>query len=229
MQSSKFPNLIPAPPKHNDASPPVPARVAEVRPRALRASSSRKTATNHACVQCRKTKTKCDGRQCARYTTTLSGERLNRLTHAFNEQKGGLNHLETILAAMRSGTDADAVEPMAWIRIGESVESVVSCIESKSRAVVVFQRSVHGFNHRCRQPSQEQVHRNTVRQNSVTRRHHFRSRRRAIDLGPRTQSYFSYNFGNLPFSSGIKANHYPAVAQQGQLQNYYAKHNRAMM
>lgn len=48
-------------------------------------------------------------------------------------------------------------------------------------------------------------------------------------LGSRTQRYFSYNFGNLPFSSGIKANHYLVVAQQGQLQNYYAKHNWAMM
>lgn len=50
-----------------------------------------------------------------------------------------------------------------------------------------------------------------------------------IDLGSRTKSYFSYHFGNLPFSSGIKANHYPAVAQQSQLQNYCAKHNWAMM
>lgn len=156
MQSSKLPNLAPAPPKHDDASPPVPAHIAEVRPRprASRASSSRKTAANHACVQCRKTKTRCDGKQpCARCqsgsnvctydTKTLSGERLNRLTHAFNEQKGRLNHLETILAAMRGGTDAEAAELMAWIRIGESVESVVSYIESKSRAVVVSQRSVH--------------------------------------------------------------------------------------
>jgi hypothetical protein len=50
-----------------------------------------------------------------------------------------------------------------------------------------------------------------------------------IDIGSRTRSYSSYNFGNLPFSSGIKANHYPAVAQQGQLQNYYTKHKWAMM
>jgi hypothetical protein len=50
-----------------------------------------------------------------------------------------------------------------------------------------------------------------------------------IDLSSRTQGYFSYNFGNLPFSSSIKANHYPAAAQHGQLQNYYAKHNWAMM
>jgi hypothetical protein len=76
---------------------------------------------------------------------TLSGERLNRLTHAFNEQKGRLNHLETILAAMRAGTDAEAAELMAWIRIGESVESIVSYIESRPRADVVTQRSVRGF------------------------------------------------------------------------------------
>ncbi|KAI1009508.1 hypothetical protein LB504_003123 [Fusarium proliferatum] len=51
-----------------------------------------------------------------------------------------------------------------------------------------------------------------------------------IDLDSRTKSYFSsYHFDNIPFSSGIKANHYPAVAQQSQLQNYYAKHNWAMM
>ncbi|KAF4957243.1 hypothetical protein FGADI_3308 [Fusarium gaditjirri] len=50
-----------------------------------------------------------------------------------------------------------------------------------------------------------------------------------IDLGSRTKSYFSYHFGNLPFSCGIKASHYPAIAQQSQLQNYYAKHNWTMM
>ncbi|KAF5968429.1 conidial development fluffy [Fusarium coicis] len=51
-----------------------------------------------------------------------------------------------------------------------------------------------------------------------------------IDLGSRTNNYFSsYHFGNLPSSSGIKANHYPAVAQQSQLHNYYAKNNWAMM
>jgi hypothetical protein len=173
MQSNKFPKLAPAPPKRDDTPPPVPvpARVVEVRPRASRASASRasasrtsasrastsrRTAANHACVQCRKTKTKCDGKQpCARCQSSsnvctfdakmLSGERLNTLTHAFNEQKGRLNHLETILAAMRTGTDAEAAELMAWIRIGESVQSIVSYLESKSRAVVVSQRSVHSF------------------------------------------------------------------------------------
>lgn len=50
-----------------------------------------------------------------------------------------------------------------------------------------------------------------------------------IDLKARTQCYFSSNFGNLPFSSGIKANHYPPAAQRSQLQNYYAKHNWEMM
>lgn len=72
----------------------------------------------------------------------LSGETLNRLTNAVNEQKGRLNQLETILAAMRNGTDSEAAEVMSWIRIGESVESIVSYIESKSRAVIVPQRYV---------------------------------------------------------------------------------------
>ncbi|KAM0207699.1 hypothetical protein ACHAPQ_006589 [Fusarium lateritium] len=235
MQSSKFPNLAPAPPKHDDASPPVLARVAEVRPRASRASASRKSTTNHACVLCRKTKTRCDGRQpCARCqsssnvctydTKTLSGERLNRLTHAFNEQKGRLSHLETILAAMRTGTDAEAAELMAWIRIGESVESIVSYIESKSRAVVVSERIV-GANNQAKSKFIETLFDRTEWLDGTI----FEADGMPTDLGSRTQSYFSYNFGNLPFSSGIKANHYPAVAQQGQLQNYYAKHNWAMM
>jgi hypothetical protein len=72
----------------------------------------------------------------------LSGETLNRLTNTVNEQKGRLHQLETILAAMRNGTDSEAAEVMSWIRIGESVESIVSYIESRSRAVVVTQRYV---------------------------------------------------------------------------------------
>ncbi|CAG7564718.1 unnamed protein product [Fusarium equiseti] len=217
----RFPNLAPAPPRH---STPVPQEEQPPqRPRPPRVGSSRKASTKNACVPCRKTKTKCDGKQpCARCQSSsnaceydakiLSGERLNRLTHAYNEQKAKLmeketrlSQLETMLAAMREGTDAEAAEIMSWVRIGESVEAIVSYIESKSNAVVVHSRTewLDG----------------TI----------FEAKATSVDLGSRTQSYFSYHFGNLPFSSGIKANHYPAVAQQGQLQNYYAKHNWSMM
>ncbi|KAF4483438.1 Conidial development fluffy [Fusarium agapanthi] len=212
----RLPNLAPAPSKPEPPAPPQ-RQSQTARPRAARASSSRKYATNHACVPCRKTKTKCDGRHpCARCqfssnvctydNKVLSGETLNRLTNAVNEQKGRLNQLETILAAMRNGTDSEAAEVMSWIRIGESVDAIVSYIESRSRAVVVPQRA-------------EWLDGTTFEADDMN-----------IDLGSRTKSYFSsYHFGNLPFSSGIKANHYPAVAQQSQLQNYYAKHNWAMM
>ncbi|KAI7769589.1 hypothetical protein LZL87_003079 [Fusarium oxysporum] len=87
----------------------------------------------------------------------------------------------------------------------ESVKSIVSYIESKSRAAVVPQKT-------------EWLDGTTFETDAMN-----------IDLGSRTKSYFSYHFGNLPFSNGIKANHYPAVAQQSQLQNYYAKHNWAIM
>ncbi|KAM0548165.1 hypothetical protein ACHAPJ_009963 [Fusarium lateritium] len=239
MPSSKFPSLAPAPPKHDIASPnPALAlnrRASEVRPRAPR-TGSRKASTNHACVQCRKTKTKCDGKQpCARCqfssnvctfdTKTLSGERLNRLTHAFNQQKGRLNQLETILAAMRNGTDAEAAEVMSWIRIGEPVESIVSYIDSNSKAVILPQR-LTGVNHQAKSKFIETLFdRGEWLDGTIFEA----DAMPGIDLGSRTKSYFSYNFGNLPFSSGIKANHYPAVAQQGQLQNYYAKHNWSMM
>ncbi|KAH7193829.1 uncharacterized protein B0J16DRAFT_336078 [Fusarium flagelliforme] len=236
----RFPNLAPAPPRHSTApaTPQEPPR----RPRPPRAGSSRKASTNHACVPCRKTKTKCDGKQpCARCqyssnvceydTQILSGERLNRLTHAYNEQKAKLMlkearlmQLETMLAAMRVGTDAEAAEIMSWVRIGESVEAIVSYIESKSNAVVVHSRLV-GVNHQAKSNFIETLFDRTEWLDGTI----FEGEATSIDLGSRTQSYFSYHFGNLPFSSGIKANHYPAVAQQGQLQNYYAKHNWSMM
>ncbi|EXK88757.1 hypothetical protein FOQG_08052 [Fusarium oxysporum f. sp. raphani 54005] len=231
----RLPNLAPAPPKPEPPAPQPQPHQQTARPRVSRASSSRKSATNHACVPCRKTKTKCDGRHpCARCqfssnvctydTKVLSGETLNRLTNAVNEQKGRLNQLETILAAMRNGTDSEAAEVMSWIRIGESVESIVSCIESKSRAVVVPQRLV-GVNHQAKSKFIETLFDRAEWLDGTT----FEADAMNIDLGSRTKSYFSYHFGNLPFSSGIKANHYPAVAQQSQLQNYYAKHNWAMM
>jgi len=56
------------------------------------------------------------------------------------EKEARLGQLETMLAAMREGTDAEAAEIVSWVRIGESVEAIVSYIESKSNAVVVHQR-----------------------------------------------------------------------------------------
>jgi hypothetical protein len=56
------------------------------------------------------------------------------------EKEARLSQLETMLAAMREGTDAEAAEIMSWVRIGESVEAIVSYIESKSNAVVVHSR-----------------------------------------------------------------------------------------
>ncbi|KAF4340016.1 conidial development fluffy [Fusarium beomiforme] len=234
----KLPNLVPAPPRLESRVPPQHHQQQQqqiAHPRVSRASSSRKSTTNHACGPCHKTKTKCDGKQpCARCrfssnvctydTKVLSGQMLNRLTNAVNEQKGRLNQLETILAAMRNGTDSEAAEVMSWVRIGESVESIVSYIESRSRAVVVSQRLV-GVNDQAKSKFIENLFdRGEWLDGTV-----FEADEMNIDLGTRTQSYFSYNFGNLPFSSGIKANHYPAVAQQSQLQIYYAKNNWAMM
>ncbi|RKK19438.1 hypothetical protein BFJ66_g6470 [Fusarium oxysporum f. sp. cepae] len=215
----RLPNLAPAPPKPEPPVPQPQPHQQTARPRVSRASSSRKSATNHACVPCRKTKTKCDGRHpcakcqfssnvCTYDTKVLSGETLNRLTNAVNEQKGRLNQLETILAAMRNGTDSEAAEVMSWIRIGESVESIVSYIESKSRAVVVPQRLV-GVNHQAKSKFIETLFDRAEWLDGTT----FEADAMNIDLGSRTKSYFSYHFGNLPFSSGIKANHYPAVAQ----------------
>ncbi|KAF5021211.1 hypothetical protein F66182_6750 [Fusarium sp. NRRL 66182] len=243
MQTSKLlPSLAPAPARHDTTPPPWGPSSAQraseaTRSRAPRNSSSgaRKASTNHACVQCRKTKTRCDGKHpcgrcqfnsnvCTYDTKTLSGERLNRLTHAFNQQKSRLNQLETMLAAMRTGTDAEAAEIMSWIRIGESVESIVSYIESKARAVVVSQRLV-GENHQAKSKFIETLFDRGEWLDGTT----FDANGISVDLGSGANSHFSYHFGNLPFSSGIKANHYPTVAQQGQLQNYHAKHNWAMM
>ena len=56
------------------------------------------------------------------------------------EKEARLVQLETMLAAMREGTDAEAAEIMSWVRIGEPVEAIVSYIESKSNAAVVPQR-----------------------------------------------------------------------------------------
>ncbi|KAI1009509.1 hypothetical protein LB504_003124, partial [Fusarium proliferatum] len=141
-------------------SPLLPLRPQTAPPRASRPLSSRKYATNHACVPCHKTKTKCHGRYpcvrcqfssnvCTHNTKALSGETLNRLTNAVNEQKGRLDQLETILAAMRNGTDSEAAEIISWVGIGESVESIVSYIKLKSRAVVVPQRLV-GVNYQAK-------------------------------------------------------------------------------
>ncbi|KAF4988983.1 hypothetical protein FGRMN_9419 [Fusarium graminum] len=125
---------------------------------------------------------------------------------------------------MRGGTDAEAAELMAWIRIGEPVESIVSYIDSKSKAVVVSQRIVGGNNQAKSKFLQTLFERTEWLDGTI-----FEADSIPIDLGSCIQSHSSYHFGNLPFSSGIKANHYPDVAQQGQLQNYYAKHSWAMM
>ncbi|KAF4443919.1 Conidial development fluffy [Fusarium acutatum] len=102
---------------------------------------------------------------------------------------------------------------------------IVSYIESKPRALVVPQRLV-GVNHQAKSKFIETLFNRAEWLDGTT----FEADDMNIDLGSRTKSYFSsYHFGNLPFSSGIKANHYPAVAQQSQLQNYYSKHNWAMM
>lgn len=149
METTKLPSLAPKP----GGAPGPDLAAARTASRVAVASSRKTSTTNHACVQCRRTKTKCDGRHpcarcqfnghtCAYDTRTLSGDRLNKLTHAFNQQKDRLQQLETILAAMRTGTDAEAAEVMAWIRIGEPVESIVSYLESRSKSVVISERSV---------------------------------------------------------------------------------------
>ncbi|KAM6532496.1 hypothetical protein FSOLCH5_001919 [Fusarium solani] len=231
METTKLPSLAPKP-----GGAPGPDLAAARRASRLAVASSRKTSTtNHACVQCRRTKTKCDGRHpcarcqfnghtCAYDTRTLSGDRLNKLTHAFNQQKDRLQQLETILAAMRTGTDAEAAEVMAWIRIGEPVESIVSYLESRSKSVVISERLL-GSSGEAQNKFIETLFDRTEWVQGVT----IPTEAVPIDLKARTQCYFSSNFGNLPFSSGIKANHYPPEAQRGQLQNYYAKHNWAMM
>ncbi|KAF4449735.1 Conidial development protein fluffy [Fusarium austroafricanum] len=146
---------------------------------------------------------------CTYDTKVLSGETLNRLTSKVNEQQGRLNQLEVILAAMRNGTDVEAVEVMSWIRIGESVGSIVSYIESKSKAVVVTERLI-GANPQAKSKFIETLLDRTEWLDGTT----FEADDMSRDHSTRTHSHFSYHFGNLPFSSGIKANHYPAVAQQ---------------
>ncbi|KAJ3523718.1 hypothetical protein NM208_g12342 [Fusarium decemcellulare] len=125
---------------------------------------------------------------------------------------------------MRKGTDAEAAEVMSWIRIGESVESIVSYLNTKSKAVVVSQRLL-GTNRESQSKFIETLFDRTEWVDGGA----FTFDPEHPDLGSRTWSYVSSTFGNLPFSSGIKANHYPEVAQRGQLQNYYAEHNWAMM
>ncbi|RSM18698.1 hypothetical protein CDV31_002418 [Fusarium ambrosium] len=229
--TTKLPSLAPKP-----GGAPGPDLAAARKASRVAVASSRKTSTtNHACVQCRRTKTKCDGRhpcsrcqfnghECAYDTRTLSGDRLNRLTHAFNQQKDRLQQLETILAAMRTGTDAEAAEVMAYIRIGEPVESIVSYLESRSKSVVISERLL-GSSGEAQNKFIEMLFDRTEWVQGVT----IPTEAVPVDLKTRTQCYISSNFGNLPFSSGIKANHYPAEAQRSQLQNYYAKHNWAMM
>ncbi|KAJ3471826.1 hypothetical protein MRS44_001925 [Fusarium solani] len=156
--------------------------------------------------------------------TSTTNHALNKLTHAFNQQKDRLQQLETILAAMRTGTDAEAAEVMAWIRIGEPVESIVSYLESRSKSVVISERLL-GSSGEAQNKFIETLFDRTEWVQGVT----IPTEAVPIDLKARTQCYFSSNFGNLPFSSGIKANHYPPEAQRSQLQNYYAKHNWAMM
>ncbi|KAM6537977.1 hypothetical protein FALCPG4_003870 [Fusarium falciforme] len=231
METTKLPSLAPKP-----GGAPGPDLAAARKASRVAVASSRKTSTtNHACVQCRRTKTKCDGRHpcarcefnghtCAYDTRTLSGDRLNKLTHAFNQQKDRLQQLETILAAMRTGTDAEAAEVMTWIRIGEPVESIVSYLESRSKSVVISERLL-GSSGEAQNKFIETLFDRTEWVQGVTTP----TEAVPIDLKARTQCYFSSNFGNLPFSSGIKANHYPPEAQRSQLQNYYAKHNWAMM
>ncbi|KAF5010452.1 hypothetical protein FDECE_3387 [Fusarium decemcellulare] len=222
------PTLAPAAPK---PGPSDPSPASGPTPRA----SGRRPSTNHACLQCRKSKTKCDGKhpcsrcqfnsnQCIYDTKVLSGDRLNRLTHAFNQQKDRLRDLETILESMRKGTDAEAAEVMSWIRIGESVESIVSYLNTKSKTVAVSQRLLG--THR---ESQSKFIETLFDRTEWVDGGAFTFDPEHPDLGSRTRSYVSSTFGNLPFSSGIKANHYPDVAQRGQLQNYYAEHNWAMM
>ncbi|KAM5370290.1 hypothetical protein ACJZ2D_008586 [Fusarium nematophilum] len=241
-RSSKLPSLAPAPRKspHSSAEPsPSPPATAAASSRRRGGGPSgrapRKPSTSHACVQCRKTKTKCDGKQpCARCqltcsscvydTRVLSGERLNRLTHAYNRQKDRLRQLEAMLAAMRTGTDAEAAEVMAWIRIGESVESIASYLESRSKAVVVSQSLLAAERKSKSDFIEILFDRSEWLDGSSSE-----SEPITIDLGSRTQSYLASNFGNLPFSSGIRANHYPSEAQAGQLKNYYAQHSWAMM
>ncbi|KAM0425663.1 hypothetical protein ACHAPT_009195 [Fusarium lateritium] len=230
--TTKLPSLAPKPGTTPGLDPAAARRASRV---VVTASSRKTSTTNHACVQCRRTKTKCDGRHpcarcqfnghtCAYDTRTLSGERLNRLTHAFNQQKDRLQQLETILAAMRTGTDEEAAEVMSWIRIGEPVESIVSYLESRSKSVVISERFL-GSSGKAQNEFIETLFDRTEWVEGLT----IPTEAIPIDLKTRTQSYFSSNFGNLPFSSGIKANHYPSAAQRNQLQNYYAKHNWAMM
>ncbi|KAI0161185.1 hypothetical protein GGR52DRAFT_164324 [Hypoxylon sp. FL1284] len=129
MEPRSFKKLAPAPaPSSSGESPP---------PTSLTTQGPRKNLTRNACSPCKVKKAKCDGNRPACPRCKKSGDtclyEVNRrdilkLQLLSDNDIARLQNFELVFGALQSGTEQQAAELLAQIRLGESVDTIASAL-----------------------------------------------------------------------------------------------------
>lgn len=106
--------------------------------------SKRTVLTRNACIRCRAAKTKCNGKHpsCARcqaggvqcvYDVTSEGiTKMQDLQQKLESKSQDLIRAMTIINVMQQGSDQDATEILARLRLGDPLQKVADALETKA-------------------------------------------------------------------------------------------------
>ncbi|ORY56146.1 uncharacterized protein BCR38DRAFT_461796 [Pseudomassariella vexata] len=224
MDNQKLQSIAPAPPKD-----PIP-------PSSLTSLPPRKNLTKNACISCRFKKAKCDGGRPSCSRCRLSGNvcqyeengrlaaRLQRISEQLNRQQDRLQDLEAIFEALQNGTDEQAAGILAYVRVGEPFETIVSHIssgtpETSAQRLVVFASSLLRL-----APQYTNVFLDPLFDRTEWLNAH-ETNNNQLSTGSLTPSPHTSttSLGNLLFSSSITANHCPTPTQQDQFNSLFAQ------
>ncbi|KAK7997230.1 Proteasome A-type and B-type [Apiospora arundinis] len=238
---------------HNDPNAPRPIaprggphpRVLAPQPELKGNVRPRRQITKRACKPCQAKKVKCDGNSpCTRCTLreiecvpSLNSDQIS-LQHAhanLEVQRRREEDYKRVFTVLQSGSDGDAAEILAHLRLGKDVSVIAKRLREESRDESPASTSSQDRDIRppSRDPQKPKPSTWSIRaldQNFLVplfdrRIWDVEEEEGDIDMieydteiwqEPLMQLRY---FGNLPFTSGVKANHYPANVQAMQVSN----------
>ncbi|KAK7956247.1 uncharacterized protein PG986_005469 [Apiospora aurea] len=208
----------------------------------------RRQITKHACKPCRAKKVKCDGNSpCTRCTlrevecvSSLTDDKISLQNAHANLEAQQLREedYKTVFTALQSRSDGEAAEILAHLRMGMAV----SAIAERLRKAGDETRTSLWPQGRNMQPTPSTAHKpawslRTLEQSFLvplfdSSTWDVQQEEGHVDEGDGDTDTSPYDteiwqepllqlryFGNLPFTSGVKANHYPANVQAIQVSN----------
>ncbi|KAI1770500.1 hypothetical protein F4818DRAFT_455624 [Hypoxylon cercidicola] len=129
MEPRSFKKLAPAPAPTNGSENPIPT--------SLPTPGPRKNLTRNACSPCKVKKVKCDGTRPACGRCKKSGDAclyeanrrdILKLQLLSESDTARLQNFELVFAALQNGTEHQAAELLAQIRLGESIDALASAL-----------------------------------------------------------------------------------------------------